>query len=84
MISVHSGCVLDEYPDWQLLAIAHAGFTAIDLFVKGPDTTTIGHMNINDLIERASKFGLDAVLYSYLQSYKHPDDPDAEEFFDNV
>ena len=84
MRSVHSGSGLDEYPDWQLLAIAHAGFTAIDVFVKSPDTTTVGHMNINDLIERAAKYGLDAVLYSYLQSYKHPDDADAEAFFDNV
>lgn len=84
MRSVHSGSGIDDYPDWQLNAIVHAGFTAIDLFTKGPNTTTKGYCNINDVIERASHYGLDVVMYSYLSSYKHPDDPDAEEFFDSV
>lgn len=84
MRSVHSGSGIDDFPDWQLNAIAHAGFTAVDLFVKAPDTTTRGHCNINDVIDRASLYGLDVVIYSYLSSYKHPDDPDAEEFFDSV
>ena len=84
MRSVHSGSGIDDFPDWQLNAIAHAGFTAIDLFVKAPDTTTRGYCNINDVIDRASLYGLDVVIYSYLSSYKHPDDPDAEEFFDSV
>ncbi len=84
MLSIHSGCGIDQFPDWQLNAIAHAGFTAIDIFTKAPDTTTSGYCNINDVINRAANFGLDAVLYSYLSSYKHPDDSDAEEFFDSV
>lgn len=84
MRSVHSGCSIDDYPDWQLNAIAHAGFSAIDIFVKGPDTTTTGYVNINDVIDRAKHYGLDAVLYCYLKSYKHPDDEDAEEFFDSI
>ena len=84
MRSTHSGCQLDQFPDWQLQAIAHAGFTAIDMFVKGPNTTTSGYVNINDVIYRANRYGLDVVLYSYLQSYKHPDDADAEQFFDSV
>lgn len=84
MRSVHSGCGIDDFPDRQLNAIAHAGFTAIDLFVKAPDTTTRGHCDINDVIERAAGYGLDTVLYSYLRCYKHPDDPDADECFDRV
>ena len=84
MRSVHSGCGIDDFPDWQLNAIVHAGFTAIDVFIKDPDTTTRGYCNVNDVIERAASYGLDTVLYSYLKSYKHPDDPDAEEFFDSV
>ena len=84
MRSIHSGCGMDAFPDWQLDAIVHAGFNAIDLFVKAPDTTTRGYCNINDLIERAASYGLDVVIYSYLSSYKHPDDPDAGEFFDSV
>ena len=84
MRSVHSGCGIDDFPDWQLNAIVHAGFTAIDIFIKAPDTTTRGYCNVNDVIERAASYGLDTVLYSYLKSYKHPDDPDAAEFFDSV
>ena len=84
MRSVHSGSGIDDFPDWQLNAIVHAGFTAIDLFVKAPDTTTRGCCNINDVIDRAASYGLDTVLYSYLKSYKHPDDPDAAAFFDGV
>ena len=84
MRSNHSNCGIDDFPDWQLNAMVHAGFTAIDLFVKGPDTTAKGHCNINELIDRAESYGLDVVFYSYLKSYKHPDDPDADEFFDSV
>ena len=84
MRSVHSGSGIDDYPDWQLNAILHAGFTAIDLFVKGIDTTTKGYCNINDVIDRANSYGLDVVMYNYIHCYKHPDDEDAEEFFDNV
>lgn len=84
MRSVHSGSGIDDFPDWQLDAIAHAGFTAIDLFVKSPNTTTRGFCIINNVIERALDYGLDTIIYSYLSSYKHPDDPDAEQFFDSV
>ncbi len=84
MRSVHSGCGFDDFPDWQLNAIAHGGFTAIDLFVRAPNQSAVGDCDINDLIDRANSFGLDVMLYSYLSSYKHPDDADAEEFFDSV
>ena len=84
MRSIHSGCGIDDYPDWQLNAIAHAGFTAIDIFIKDIDKTTMGYCNINDVIERAASYGLDAVLYNYIHCYKHPEDADAEEFFDSV
>lgn len=84
MRSIHSGCSIDDFPDWQLNAILHAGFTAIDVFIKAIDTTTKGHANINDIIDRAQEFGLDTVLYNYIKCYKHPDDPDAEEYFDSV
>lgn len=81
---VHSGWGLDQYPDAHLNAIAHAGFDSILLFVKGVDQTTHGYLDFNDLIDRAASFGLDVYYYSYLNSYKHPDDPDSETFFDKV
>jgi hypothetical protein len=81
---VHSGCGIDDYPDWQLKAIIHAGFNIIDVFVKDFGVTAGGHCDINTLIDRAEEYGLGTFLYNYLPSYKHPDDPDAEAFFDSI
>ena len=80
----HSGSGIDDFPDWQLSAITHAGFNTIEIFVKDFDRTTRGYCNINELIDRAAEYGLDTFLYNYLPSYKHPDEPDAEQFFDSV
>ena len=79
---VHSGWGLDQYPDFHLNAIAHAGFDSILLFVKGLNQTTHGYLDFNDLIDRAASFGIDVYYYSYLDGFKHPDDSDSEEFFD--
>ncbi len=81
---VHSGCGIDEFPDWQLNAIIHAGFNTIEIFVKDFGVTAGGHCDINDLIDRAEEYGLDTFLYNYLPSYKHPDEADAEAFFDSI
>ncbi|HCU36905.1 MAG TPA: hypothetical protein DGT21_16095 [Armatimonadetes bacterium] len=81
---VHSGWGIDQFPDPQLNAIAHAGMDAVLVFVKGPDMTTTGYLDINDLIDRAALYGLDVYLYSYLKSRKHPDDPDAEAYYEST
>ena len=81
---MHSGWGIDQFPDPQLNAIAHAGFDSILLFVKGVDKTTMGYLDFNDLIDRAASFGLDVYFFSYLNSWKHPDDADAEEYFDGI
>jgi hypothetical protein len=80
----HSGWGMDQFPDSHLNAIAHAGMDSILVFVKGPNTTTTGHLDINDLIERAERFGLDTYLYSYLHSSKHPDEYEAAAFYDST
>jgi hypothetical protein len=74
---VHSGWGIDQFPDAHLNAMAHAGFDAVLVFVKGPNLTTAGMVDINDLIDRCAGFGLDVYLYSYLISEKHPDAPGA-------
>lgn len=82
---VHSGSGIDDFPDWQLNAILHAGFTAIDLFVRDIDVNgRHEYCNINDLIERAESYGLDTILYNNMKCFKHPDDPDAEQCFDAI
>ena len=84
MNSTHSGAGIDYYPDWQLNAILHAGFTAIELFVKDFNHNNIGYCDINDLIDRAESYGLDVIIYNYMRSYKHPSDSDADAFFDSI
>lgn len=81
---IHSGWGIDQFPDPHLNAIAHAGMDAILVFAKGPDQTTVGYLDFNDLVDRAAKFGIDVYLYSYMLSERHPDDPDAEEYYEST
>ena len=81
---VHSGWGIDQFPDAHLNAIAHAGFDAILVFVKGVNRTTTGFADLNDIIARAARHGLDVYLYSYITSRKHPDDPAATAFYDST
>ena len=81
---VHSGFSLDIFPNEHLNMIAHHGFTAILLFTRDMDETSYGHTDFNDIIRRAAAYGLDTYAYSYMISEKHPDDADAEEYYDNL
>jgi len=81
---VHSGWGIDQFPDAHLNAIAHAGMDAILVFVKGPDMTTTGYLDLNNLVDRAAHFGIDVYLYSYLKSRLHPDDPEAEAYYEST
>ena len=81
---VHSGYGVDEYPDNYLSRIAHEGRDAILVFVKDVNTTPTGYLDFNDLICRAKRYGLDVYAYSKLLSDKHPDDPDAEEYYEGT
>ncbi len=82
--SVHSGCGIDEYPDEELSATVHAGYDAIVVFVKDFEKTAAGHCNINDIIRRASRFGIKVSLYNYMSTYYHPDDEGVDKIFDSV
>jgi hypothetical protein len=57
---------------------------AIIVFAKDVDTTTMGYLDFNDLIDRAASFGIDVYMYSYLKSLKHPSEKDAGEYYDNT
>lgn len=82
---VHSGCAIDDFPDWQLNAILHAGFTAIDVFVRNIDENAKHeYCNITDLIERAESYGLDTILYNYMRCFIHPEDENADKVIDSV
>ncbi|MEI6503570.1 MAG: hypothetical protein WCP21_21370, partial [Armatimonadota bacterium] len=81
---IHSGWGIDQFPDPHLNAIAHAGMDAILVFVKGPDLTTTGYLDLNDLIDRAAKFGVDVYLYAYIINEMHPDAPGAEAYYETT
>lgn len=81
---VHSGWGIDNFPEQHLNNIAHAGLDAILVFTTGLNMTNTGPLDFNNLIDRAEAYGLDVYLYSYLRSRKHPDEPDAEAFYENL
>ena len=81
---VHSGYGMDSFPDQHLSAIAHAGMDAILLFTEGVDRTTVGYLDFNELIYRASKYGIDVYAYSYLKSEMHPADEGADKYYDRL
>ncbi|MBQ7207363.1 MAG: hypothetical protein IJS01_06150 [Lentisphaeria bacterium] len=82
--TVHSGSGIDNYPDSELCAAVHAGYTTIILFLKDFDMTAAGKCDVNDVIRRAGQYGLKVLLYNYIPTFIHPDDPKAEETFDAV
>ena len=81
---IHSGFGIDEYPDQYLARIAHEGRDAILVFVKGVNKTPTGYRDFNDLISRAARYGIDVYAYSKLLSEKNPEEPDAEEYYENT
>lgn len=81
---IHSGYGLDMYPDEHIRAIAHAGISSVLVFVKGVDETPFGYQDFNDLIYRASKYGVDVYAYSYLRSRFHPEDDGALEYYEST
>ena len=80
----HSGYGLDMFPDQYLSHLAHLGIDSILVFTKAANKTPYGFCDFNELIYRAEGYGLDVYAYSYLKSERHPEDRDAEEYYDKV
>ena len=80
----HSGYGLDMYPTEHIVSLAHAGVTALLVFIKGVDTTPHGYHDFNDLCLRAAEYGVDVYAYSYLQNLLHPEDEGAPEFYEEL
>lgn len=81
---VHSGYGMEEWPDEYLMRIAHEGRDALLVFTKDVNETRVGFLDFNDLITRAAKYGIDVYAYSFLISGRHPDEPDAEAYYENT
>ena len=75
---VHSGYGHMMYEEPMLRAMAHAGMTAIIVYVSGIDKTERDRVcDQRAVIRRAAKYGLDTYLYSEIPAFVHPDDGDA-------
>jgi len=80
-----SGYGNDIFPDEHLNQIAHHGFTAIEVWLKGYDHISQGFpQDVADLIDRAAKYGLDVKLAPRNRAFVHPDDPKAPAMYDEA
>lgn len=81
---VHSGFGLDLFPDQYLKAVAHAGIDAILLYAKDIDETPHGYHDFNDIIHRASLYGIDTYCYSRFWNRVYPEGEEAYKFYDGI
>lgn len=88
---VHSGYAQTQFPDVHLREIAYAGMDAILLVCNGvesvcriTDDTTGWFYDCNELVYRASRYGIDVYIYSFIHSTYGPDDPQAEEYYEST
>ncbi|MBQ8302010.1 MAG: hypothetical protein IJX97_00485 [Clostridia bacterium] len=80
----HSGYGMDMFPDEYLATLAHQGYDAILLFVKDAAHSGHGECDFNDIISRASKYGIDVYAYSYVNNFVHPEEEGAKEIYAEV
>ncbi len=80
-----SGYGNDIFPDEHLNQIAHHGFTCIEVWLGGYDVISQGfRQDVNDLIARAARYGLDVKLSPRNKAFVHPDDPKAEAMYEEA
>ncbi len=73
------------YTDEMLSLIAHFGMDCIFVWANDMEKDRFGaHYDLPLLCDRAEKYGLDVYLQSYIPHSKHPDEPDAEQFYDEL
>lgn len=74
-----------EYNDECLSHMAHLGYDAIMLWIDGLNINHRGeYIDMYLLCERAEKYGISVYIQLYADHSAHPDDPGAEEFYDNL
>lgn len=74
-----------EYTDECLSLMAHLGYDAIMLWIKGLNIDKRGaYIDMPLLCERAEKYGIKVYIQLYADHSAHPDDPGAQEFYDKL
>ena len=82
--AVHSGTGIDYYPDQELVGLLHAGYDAIEYFIKDIDRNAIGYCDFGEIMERAARLGIKNHSHNYARNYVHPDEEGAQATFDAV
>ncbi len=77
----HSGWSVRDFPEGYLASSAHAGFNTILLYLGAPNRDAGVTFDVNGLIDRAERWGIDVCIYSSISAMVHPDDPKAPEVF---
>lgn len=81
----HSGYAVETFPDEYLDQLAHSGMDAILVFIEDPpDVTRAGKVDMNALVARAAKRGIDVWAYASFPekaAKMHPLDPGAREWY---
>ena len=83
--STHSPFGMFEYTDAALSMISHYGMDTIELWLKDPYTTKRGDfIDLLSLANRAERYGIDLNVSLYTPHNKHPEESDAQEFYDKL
>ena len=82
MRDINTGMGTECYPDGHLCAIAHAGYTAVDLGMRKVAENPEDAKRVNDTVAAAAKYGLDVYAYPSFKNTMHPDEPGAFEHYD--
>ena len=73
----------DVFPDAHLSQIAHHGFTDIEVWLDDYDVVSQGvRQDVNDLVDRAARFGLGVHFQPRNRAYVHPSDPRAAAMYE--
>ena len=84
----HSGWEVEKFPDVYLDQLAHAGMDSILVFIADPpDVTRNGREDMNALVERCRRRGIDVYAYCWFHvkaAKYNPADPEAEAWYDET
>lgn len=82
--TINSGMHDSSYSDAYLNMIAHAGMTAVDVFLDGIPTDPKEVWQVNDLVDRAAGYGLDVYCFPHFINKVHPDEAGAFAYYDSM
>lgn len=77
---IHSAYGMDVFPDEYLSICAHYGYDTVLSYIRNKE----GRKELNELVKRAAKYGIDVYAYSAFRNFVHPEDEGAKEIYDDL